>query len=81
MNRYEKQGERACAPEDVGGLYGFFEFCNALKNPKPEEKGSYMEWSGGASESERFDINAVNRELMKYLRWSRDRIQHWGGIE
>jgi hypothetical protein len=31
--------------------------------------------------SERFDPESINWELMKYLRWSRDRYQSWGVIE
>jgi len=31
--------------------------------------------------SERFYPESVNWELMKYLRWSRDRYQSRGGIE
>jgi hypothetical protein len=75
------EGERACSPEDVGGILGYFEFCKALKDPEHEEHESYMEWSGGDYDSERFDADAVNGELMKYLRWSRDRYQNWGGVE
>lgn len=69
------EGERACPPEDVGGVSGYFEFCKALKNPEHEEHESFVEWSGGDYDSESFDANAVNWELMKYLRWSRDRYQ------
>jgi hypothetical protein len=72
------EGERACPPEDVGGVPGYYEFCNALKDPSHEEHESYMEWSGGDYDSERFDSESINWELMKYLRWSRDRYQHWG---
>jgi hypothetical protein len=74
-------GERACPPEDVGGIPGYFEFCNALKDPSHEEHESFMEWSGGDFDSELFDSESVNWELMKYRRWSRDRYQNWGGIE
>ncbi|MCF6237500.1 MAG: plasmid pRiA4b ORF-3 family protein [Candidatus Marinimicrobia bacterium] len=74
-------GARACPPEDVGGVPGYFEFCNAMKDPNHEEYESYMEWSGGDYDSESFDADAVNWELMKYLRWSRDRYQGWGRIE
>jgi hypothetical protein len=74
------EGERACPPEDVGSVPGYFEFCNALKDPSHEEHESYMEWSGGEYDSEEFDADAVNWELMKYLRWSRDRYKNWGGI-
>ena len=73
-------GQRACPPEDVGGVPGYFEFLNALKDPNHEEHESYAEWSGGNFDSERFDPESINWELMKYLRWSRDRYQNWGGI-
>ncbi len=75
------EGERACPPENVGGVPGYFEFCNALKDPSHEEHESYMEWSGGDYDSERFDSESINWELMKYLRWSRDRYQNRGGVE
>jgi hypothetical protein len=75
------EGERACPPEDVGGVHGYFEFYNALKDPSHEEHESSVEWSGGDFDSVRFDFELVNRELMKYLRWSRDRYQNWGGVE
>ena len=75
------EGERACPPEDVGGVPGYFEFCNALKDPNHEEHESFMEWSGGDFDSGRFCSESVNWELMKYLRWSRDRYQGWGEIE
>lgn len=75
------EGEQACPPEDVGGIPGYIEFCNALKDPSHEEHESYIEWSGGDFDSERFDQESVNWELMKYLRWSRDRYQNWGGVE
>ena len=61
------EGERACPPEDVGGIPGYFEFCNALKDPSHEEHESYMEWSGGDFDSEQFDSDSVNWELMSRL--------------
>ncbi|SER51466.1 pRiA4b ORF-3-like protein [Nitrosomonas sp. Nm51] len=75
------EGERACPPEDVGGVPGYFDFCKALKDPGHEEHESYMDWSGGGYDSESFDVDAVNWELMKYLRWSRNRYQNWIGVD
>ncbi|THB66700.1 MAG: plasmid pRiA4b ORF-3 family protein [Gammaproteobacteria bacterium] len=72
------EGERACPPEDVGGVPGYLEFCNALNDPSHEEHESYMEWCGGDFDSEEFDSEFVSWELMKYLRWSRDRYHNWG---
>ena len=65
------EGERSCPPEDVGGIPGYLRFCKAL----------YMEWSGGGFDREQFDSDSMNWELMKYLRWSRDRYQNWRGVE
>jgi hypothetical protein len=74
-------GTRACPPEDVGGVSGYYKFCKVQKDPTYEEYESYMEWSGRNYDSESFDADAVNWEIMKYLRWSRDRYQNWGWIE
>jgi hypothetical protein len=38
------EGERACPPEDVGGVPGYFEFCNALKDPAM--KSTKVTWNG-----------------------------------
>lgn len=70
-------GQQACPPEDVGGTPGYFTFLNALKDPAHEEHESYMEWCGGDFDFERFELELVNWELVKYLRWSRDRDQRW----
>ena len=74
-------GARACPPEDVGGVYGYFEFCKIMKDPEHEEHERYLEWCGGEFDTEEFDIDLVNWELIKYLRWSRDRYHDWGWNE
>lgn len=74
-------GERACPPEDVGGVFAYDEFCKALKDPKHPEHETNMEWTGGHFDSEKFDTELVNLELMKYLRWSRARSLDWGGMD
>jgi len=40
------EGDRACPPEDVGGIYGFYEFLEALADPKHEQHDDFMEWAG-----------------------------------
>jgi pRiA4b ORF-3-like protein len=74
-------GANACPPEDVGGVPGYYGFCKVIKDPSHEEYENYMQWSGGNYDSEKFDVDAVNWELMKYLRWSRDRYQTWVVIQ
>lgn len=71
------EGERACPPEDVGGLPGYEEFCEAIQDPNHEDHEMLMNWSGGNFDSEYFNCHEVNQELMKYLRWSRDRYMNW----
>jgi len=53
-------------------------FCSVLADPGHEDHERLMEWSGGHYDSEEFDADMVNWELMKYLRWSRDRYKDWG---
>jgi hypothetical protein len=59
-------GARACPPEDVGGVFGYEEFLEALADPKHEEHESYLEWVGGVFEPEEFDIDEVNGVLAGY---------------
>ena len=70
-------GARACPPEDVGSVPGYYEFCKVMKDLHHEEHESYMQWWGGEYDSEKFSTDEVNWELMKYLRWSRDRFRPW----
>jgi hypothetical protein len=60
-------GERACPPEDVGGISGYKEFLKAIKDPRHRDHKHYREWIGGDFDPEEFDMNAVNR-LLRTLR-------------
>jgi hypothetical protein len=54
-----------------------------LKDPNHEEHESYKEWFAGfpwyagVFDSEQYDLEKTNYELMKYLRWSRGRFKPW----
>lgn len=71
------EGSRACPPEDVGGVYGYSEFCKAINDPNHEEHESYKDWLGQQYDSEAFDKAAVNGDLLTFLQWSRDRYLNW----
>lgn len=71
------EGERACPPEDVGGVHGYYEFCEVMSDSDNGNYEYFNEWSGGDYDSEYFDCYFINYELMKYLRWSRDRHTDW----
>jgi len=52
-------GARACPPEDVGGVSGYWDFLKAIKNPKHPEHQELLEWAGGSFDPERFDPTRV----------------------
>jgi hypothetical protein len=56
-------GRRACPPEDVGGIWGYLGFLEAVKNPEHPEHDSYLEWVGGGFDPEAFDAERVNQAL------------------
>jgi hypothetical protein len=41
------EGERACSPEDCGGIWGYAEFVNAIQNMDNEEHEGMLKWVGG----------------------------------
>jgi hypothetical protein len=57
------EGERACPPEDCGGIWGYAEFVEAIRDPQHENHEEMLEWGGGEFDPEGFDLNVVNREL------------------
>ncbi|MEQ8667943.1 MAG: plasmid pRiA4b ORF-3 family protein [Pirellulales bacterium] len=60
------EGERACPPEDVGGVWGYAEYLEALANPKHERHDEFMEWSG-PFDPDNFDRKKATREMKKGL--------------
>ena len=57
------KGKRACPPEDVGGIWGYEDFLEAIKNPKHPEHENLLEWIGGEFDPEEFDLNEINERL------------------
>lgn len=56
-------GEMNCPPEDCGGVWGYAEMLEILKQPDHEEYESYLEWLGDEFDPEHFDKDEVNRWL------------------
>ncbi|MEQ8788221.1 MAG: MarR family transcriptional regulator [Pirellulaceae bacterium] len=59
-------GARACPPEDVGGVWGFAEFVEAIANPHHSEHDHYLEWHGPFDPAE-FDAAKATRRMWKGL--------------
>ncbi|MCO6439346.1 MAG: plasmid pRiA4b ORF-3 family protein [Phycisphaerae bacterium] len=66
-------GKQSCPPEDVGGIDGFAEFLQAIRNARHPEHEAFREWAGEDFDPRHFDVDEVNIELAKYARWSRPR--------
>jgi hypothetical protein len=69
-------GARACPPEDSGGPWGYLEKLQALANPDDEDSEELRDWMGEDFDPERFEIDTVNRELLRVFRPGLRRKKH-----
>ena len=58
----------ACPPEDVGGIWGYYNFLEALNDPDHPEHDEYKEWIGYDFDPAAYDIKEVNEILSGYWR-------------
>jgi pRiA4b ORF-3-like protein len=56
-------GERACPPEDCGGVWRYAELLNAISDASHAEHAEMLEWIGDDFDPERFDLAEVNKVL------------------
>ena len=54
-------GKRACPPEDVGGVWGYGHFLEAVSDSQHPDHEDMVEWSGEGFDPEAFDVGAANR--------------------
>jgi len=59
------KGKRACPPEDVGGVWGYINFLEAIRDPDHNEHEEYLTWIGGKFDPEAFDLAEVNTRLRR----------------
>src|SRR5215510_2084124 len=59
-------GERACPPEDVGGPHAYANFLVALGDPDHREHDEWRQWAGDDFDPAAFDVNRINRMLVRY---------------
>ncbi len=59
------EGKMACPPEDCGGVWGYSDMLEILKQPKHEEYDNIIEWLGEEFDPEHFDKEAVNKILKR----------------
>jgi hypothetical protein len=58
-------GQRACPPEDSGGVHGYSEFLHSIGDPDHEEHDRYLEWAGGSFDPEAFHLASINAALQR----------------
>lgn len=56
-------GENNCPPEDCGGIWGYYNLLEILKDPEHEEYEEYSDWLGDEFDPTYFDIEEVNDML------------------
>lgn len=56
-------GERACPPEDSGGVWGYQFKLEVIADPKHEEYQDILEWLGDDYDPEKFSVEEVNDRL------------------
>lgn len=66
------EGERACPPEDCGGVGGYENFLEIIKNPKHEEYKATRTWAGRKFNPEVFNPSKV------IFKNPNSRLKAWG---
>jgi hypothetical protein len=56
------KGKRACPPEDVGGIWGYEDFLDAIQDSEHPEHEEWLEWIG-EFDPEYFDLDWINENL------------------
>jgi hypothetical protein len=60
-------GARSGPPEDVGGVWGYEEFLQALADPMHERHEAMLEWGEGW-DAEKFSVEEINKALRGFSR-------------
>ena len=61
------EGERACPPEDVGGIGGYYRFLKAIADPKHKQHEEMLEWIDGRFDPEKFDAEKATKKMRRGL--------------
>ena len=65
------EGERACPPEDVGGIFGYNEYLKIIGDPKHEQHEEMLEWSG-KFDPEKFDSKKASKKMQRGMAKGKD---------
>ena len=62
-------GEKSCPPEDCGGVHGYANLLEILKDTTHLEHDEYVEWLPPGFNPNYFSKDAINKELEKFGAW------------
>ena len=63
------EGERSCPLEDVGGVWGYADFLEALADPNHEQNEDFKDWAG--------DFDPEEFDALKTTKLMRRRLPDW----
>ena len=61
------KGKRACPPEDCGGMWGYQDLLEVIRDTSHPEHEDMLEWLGGDFDPEYFDVDEVNERLSGFF--------------
>jgi hypothetical protein len=65
-------GKRQCPPEDCGGIPGYYNLLEAIRNPTHKEHEEMLDWLGGHYDPEAFSVEDINHRLAHLQRrWAK----------
>ncbi|MGE4160078.1 MAG: plasmid pRiA4b ORF-3 family protein [Planctomycetota bacterium] len=70
------EGERACPPEDVGGVHGYEEYCKAMANRSHKRHQEFLEWRG-PFDPEAFDADETTNRMREGLPEASEEEEEW----
>ena len=62
-------GKLQCPPEDCGGIPGYYNLLEAIRDPAHKEHEDMLDWVGGSYDPEAFSVDDVNRGLAHLQQW------------
>ena len=60
-------GRRACPPEDVGGIWGYTDFLEAIADKANPDHGTWVEWVGEDFDPAAFDPDLITEALLDMM--------------
>lgn len=61
-------GQRACPPEDCGGIVGYYNLLDAIGDPNHDDHEDMLDWIGDDYDAEAFSLDDVNHALTRFQR-------------